>query len=450
MSSPASFPCRVLILGAGFGGLTVAQTLGKLFKNKKLAADHPVEITLVNQDNFFVFTPMLPEAAGGTLEFRHITYPIRQALQRLPVTFRRERVLEIDLDNKQVTTINEGSGSLAMLPYDILVLGLGSVPNTYNLPGISEYAFPLKDVSDAIALRNQVIDQFEQAVLESDPERRKEMLTFLVAGGGDAGVETVMELRDLIHGSLLRDYPTINAEEIALKLVAYDLLPHVVPDLAQYAIDQMKRKGIEIWDKTLISEVNPSWVQIKDGPLIPTRTCVWTAGVKVHPAISKLSCPKDRTGRLVVDTCSEVESCPNVFALGDCAAQLDLKTEKPHPQTAQVAVRQAQNLARNTVERLKGDPLKPFEFTTLLHIVPLGYQDGVANILGVRFSGFLAWVVWRSLYLFLLPDWDNRLRVSLDWIIALFFRKDTSQIKETRASVAVPLQLNPERSLVKE
>ncbi|MBD2103691.1 NAD(P)/FAD-dependent oxidoreductase [Leptolyngbya sp. FACHB-261] len=447
MSTPAS-PCRILILGAGFGGLTAAQTLGHLFKNKKLSQEHPIEVTLVNQDNFFVFTPMLPEAAGGTLEFRHITYPIRQALQRLPVIFRRERVLEINLDAKQVTTLNEGKDTLAVLPYDILILGLGSVPNSYNLPGVSEYTFPLKDVSDAIALRNQVIDQFEQSVLESDEQRRRELLTFLVAGGGDAGVETVMELRDLIHGALLKDYPMIKPDEISLKLVAFELLPHVEPNLAQYATEQMRRKGIEIMDKTMISEVNPRWVQIKDGPRIPTQTCVWTAGVKVHPAITKLDCPKDRTGRLLVDTCSELDGYPNVFALGDCAAQLDTKTEKPHPQTAQVAVRQAQNLARNVVARLKGEPLQPFDFTTLLHIVPLGYQDGVANILGVRFSGFPAWVVWRSLYLFLLPDWDNRLRVSLDWTIALFFRKDTSQIKETRSQAAV--QRSPEHALLKD
>lgn len=441
-------PSRVLVLGAGFGGLTVAQTLGQLFKNKQVASTHPIEITLVNQDNFFVFTPMLPEAAGGTLEFRHITYPIRQALHRLSVTFRRERVLDIDLNNKQVTTLNEGSGSLATLGYDILVLGLGSVPNTYNLPGVSEYTFPLKDVSDAIALRNQVIDQFEQAVLEPNAEKRKELLTFLVAGGGDAGVETIMELRDLIHRSLLKDYPTINSEEISLKLVAFDLLPHVVPNLAKYATEQMQRKGIEVFEKVMISEVNQSWVQIKEGPRIPTRTCIWTAGVKVHPAIANLECSKDRTGRLVVDACSELEDCPNVFALGDCAAQLDTKTEKTHPQTAQVAVRQAQNLARNVVARLEGKELKPFKFSTLLHIVPLGYQDGVANILGVQFAGFPAWVVWRSLYLFLLPDWDNRLRVSLDWTIALFFRKDTSQIKETRSIKNI--QINPQNALIND
>jgi NADH dehydrogenase len=419
-------PTRIVVLGGGFGGLHTALHLEKL-----LAGDPEVEITLVSRDNFFLFTPMLHEVAASDLDITHIVSPIRTLLKHSTVFI--GDVASIDLERRRVTVVHGFDRHSHELDYDQLVVGLGSITNFYGLPGLEERALTMKTLGDAIHLRNRVIATLEEADTEcqTDPEG---LLTFVVAGGGFAGVETLAGLNDFVRDGL-KFYPRINPARVRMVLVhaGPHLLPELGPKLGVYAERKLRARGIEILTDARVAGVTESGVMLADRRTIPSRLVVWTAGTSPHPLIHDLPCRLDK-GRIVVDETLAVSGWPGVWALGDCAVIPDRRTGGFHPPTAQHALREARTAARNIVATLRGEKVKPFDFRTIGQLAAIGRRTGVARIFGFNFSGFLAWWLWRTIYLSKLPRLEKKVRVAIDWTLDLLFAKDFVQFLTVRAS----------------
>lgn len=414
---------RILILGGGFAGLSVATSLERIF-----ARNEGVEITLLDRENFFLFTPLLADVPSGSIEAKHIVTPLRASLRR--VTFRHAEVHTIDLSRKVVTAAHCPACRLYTLGFDHLVLALGAVTNFYGLLGVAEHALTLKSLNDAIALHNHIIDKFEHADMEADPELRRRLLTFVVAGGGFAGVEVMAELNDLAK-AIKRYYPSIRPEEVRL-LLAHPgprLLPEVAEGLGNYALKKLRQRGVEVRLGTAVAAASADEVVLKGEEKIPTRTLVWTAGIAPNPVLEQLPCLKDERGRIVVDESLEVPDYPGVWALGDCAHVPDTRTGLPYPQTAQHAVREARVVARNIAASMRGGAKQPFHYSPLGVLAGLGRRSAVAEVLGLKFSGFFAWWLWRTIYLFKLPGLERKVRVALDWTLDLFFPRDIVHLR---------------------
>ena len=407
---------RVLILGGGFAGLYVAREL-----EKTLARDPDAEITLINRENFFLFTPMLHEVAVSDLELTNIVNPFRKMLKR--VTFFLGKVESIDLSRKQVIVSHGFDHHQHSLVYDHLVIGLGSITNLYELPGLEERALLVKSLGDAIRLRNHLIELLEEADSECVQEKSA-LLCFVVAGGGFAGVETIAGINDFVR-EVLPSYSHL--KENMLRVVLVHAGPVVLPELGEklgaYAQKKLAQRGVEICINTKVSGVSARGVELSNGTTIESQTIVWTAGTSPHPLLKELPCKKER-GKLVVNQFMEVVGWPGVWALGDCAAVPDRTTGKSSPPTAQHALRQGRALAQNITAEIRGRSKKPFIFSTLGQLAAIGKRTGVANILGINFSGFIAWWLWRTIYLSKLPRFEKKLRVALDWTLDLLFSKD--------------------------
>ncbi len=419
-------PTRIIILGGGFGGLYAAIEL-----DKKLARRPDVEVTLVNSDNFFLFTPMLHEVAASDLDMTHIVNPIRKLLKR--VRFFCGEAEAIDLERKSVRVWHGDDHHHHELPYDHLVIGLGSVTNFYNLPGLAERALTMKSLGDAIGLRNRIIANLEQADFECAASQRRHLLTFVVAGGGFAGVETAASIHDFIREAL-RFYPNLTPEQVRVVLVHSGdvILPELSRRLGAYAQKKLAARGVVIRTGARVAAFSDAGVQLDDGETITTSTLVWTAGTCPHPMLGGLPCPQER-GRITVDEFLAVPGWSGVWAVGDCAVVPDPRTGRPHPPTAQHAIREGRTLARNLAASISGRSLKPFRFRTLGQLASIGRRTGVANVFGINFSGFIAWWMWRTIYLSKLPRLEKKVRVALDWTLDLFFSKDLVQFKTARA-----------------
>ena len=410
---------RIVILGGGFGGVSTARRLEQL-----LWRDPGLEITLVSQSNYLLFTPMLAEVAASALEPQHIGCPVRAALPN--TRFHRAHVEDIDPEGQVVRVRSSGSAETEAITYDHLVLALGSIPNYFGLPGMEANAFTLKSLHDATELRNHVISQLEQADVDPDEENRRRRLTFVVVGGGFAGTEMVAELFDLVH-SVRRYYPAIANDELRFVLIhSRDrILPEIGPRLADYALRTLRARGVEFLLETRVVGATAEGVLVGDATLIPASTIVWTAGNQPNPVLSLLPSERSRTGALVAEATLQVRGLSNVWAVGDCAQIPDPSGEgRSYPPTAQHAMREGKAAASNIAASLTGRPLKPFRFRSLGMLVPLGHRTGVAEIGGLRFSGLLAWLMWRGVYLSLLPGLEKKVRVLLDWAIDLFFPRD--------------------------
>ena len=410
---------RILILGGGFAGLYVAMQL-----EKTIARDPGVEVTLINRENFFLFTPMLHEVAASDLELTTIVNPVRKMLKR--VNFFVGDVKSIDLSGKQVVVSHGFDRHHHSFTYDHLVIGLGSTTNFYGMPELEERALTMKSLSDAIRLRNHLIEDLEEADSECVVEKNA-LLTFVVAGGGFAGVETVAALNDFVR-DVLPSYKHLKEGMLRVVLVHPDapILPELGNKLGAYAQKKLSERGVEIRVKTKVSAVSSRGIELSDGTTVETNTLVWTAGVSPSPILQELACKKDH-GRLVVDQFMEIVGWPGVWALGDCAAVPDPSTGEPYPTTAQHALRQGKVLAKNITAEIRGKLKKPFVFSTLGRLASIGKRSGVANILGINFSGFIAWWLWRTVYLSKLPRFEKKLRVALDWTLDLVFSKDIVQ-----------------------
>ncbi len=416
-------PVRVLILGAGFAGLEAARRLERALPREGL------ELTLVSRDNFFLFTPMLHEVAASDLDVSHIVNPVRKMVRRAAVLV--GEVEHVDLPGRRVVVSHAGGGHRHELAYDHLLIALGSITNFFGLPGLEERAFRMKTLGDAIALRNRLIAQLEEADFECAAEDRRRLLTFVVAGAGFAGVETMAAVNDFVRESL-RYYPRLREDEVRMVLVdpGAVILPELDPSLGAYAQAELGRRGVEVRTQTAVREVTDAGVRLGDGTLVPAATVVWTAGTAPNPLLASLPCTRER-GRIVVDECLAVPEWPGVWALGDCALVPNPATGRPHPPTAQHALRQGRTVADNIAADLRGRPRRPFRFTTLGQLAAIGRRAGVANILGMNFSGFVAWVLWRSIYLMKLPRLERKVRVALDWTLDLVFTKDLVQLQTT-------------------
>jgi len=418
---------RVLILGGGFGGLYA----GLEFEKRH----HPdFEVTLISQDNFFLFTPMLHEVAASDLDLTHIVNPIRKMLRH--VHFFEGEVQSVDIRKCQVVVAHGFDRHTHSLEYDHVVFALGSVTNYYGIPNLAETAVAMKSLGDAIGLRNRLIEHLEEADTECAANDRESLLTFVVAGGGFAGVETIGSINDFLKAALPY-YPNLKSEMIRAVLVdpGEFVLPELGEDLGRYAGRKLAERGVEIRPNTKIKAVTSNGVELRDGTHISTRTLVWTAGTAPHPLLEEIPLPKERH-RLKVNGAMGVEGYPGVWALGDCAMIPD-EHGGYQPPTAQHASREGKVLAHNIVAYNLGKDLIPFRFNTLGLLASIGRRTGVARILGVNFSGFVAWWLWRTIYLLKLPRVEKKVRVALDWTLDVFFSKDFVQYLHQRSALVV-------------
>ncbi len=418
---------RVVIVGGGFAGVYTARALQKL-----KAAGAPIEITIVSRDNFFLFTPMLHEVAASDLDITHIVSPLRTLLRHCDVFV--GDVESIDLERRRVLVAHGFERHDHELEYDQLVIALGSTTNFYGLPGLDAHCLTMKTLGDAIHLRNRVIATLEEADTECAPPDPG-LLTFVVAGGGFAGVETIGAVNDFVRDAI-RFYPRLRTRAIRMVLVhsGPEILPELGGALGAYARSKLAGRGLEIMTGARVSGVTAAGVSLADGQFIPARLVVWTAGTSPHPLLGRLGCATER-GRLAVYDTLAVPDRPGVWALGDCAVVPDRRTGMPFPPTAQHAIREAQTLARNIVATLAGQDARPFAFTTIGQLAAIGRRTGVARIFGVNFSGFAAWWLWRTIYLGKLPRFEKKMRVALDWTLDLLFEKDFVQFLTVRAPV---------------
>ena len=413
---------RIMILGGGFAGVTTALELAK-----RCAGTLPVHITLLSNQNFFLFTPMLAEAATGAVESRHVLYPIRPLCGKWGIEFGEMSVEAVDLERRRVIARHRRSETRQHVHYDKLVLALGAAPNTAIVPGASDHALTFKGVGDAVKIRNRVIDLFEAAALTDDPWMRQRLLTFVVVGAGHAGTELMAALEELTRGILLRHYPSIPQSAVRLVLVGSAVLPQTATNLAAYAKEQLLARGIEI-ETSRAAGVSADGLSLQDGRVIPSDCVIWTAGNRVSPVVANLSLPKARDGRLLVNEFFEVKGAPDVYALGDNATQTDPQSGQPYVATAQVAIRQARALARQLEAELTGRERKPFRFRLLGEMVPLSRRTAVADMRGIKLLGFPAWFLWKTVYMLKLPTLSARVRVVLDWTVELFFERDVSEL----------------------
>jgi NADH dehydrogenase len=411
---------RVVILGGGYAGVSVAQAL-----ERELAAEPGVGIWLVSETNYLLHTPMLSEVSASTVQAQHISPVLRSFFRRVQVV--QGAVARIDLERRVVQLAPDARSPQRELAFDHLVLTLGSVPNFFGNAGVEAEAFTFKSLEEAVLLRNQVIDMFERADFEPDEARRRRMLTFAVAGGGFAGVELIGGLNDFAR-SLLPYYSNISPHELRLVLIhsRQTILPELSERLGQYAQQKLEARGIEFRLGVRVTGAEPGRVLLGDDDLA-TETFVWTAGNQPNPMLADLGLPLTQRGQLEANTELEVSGAPGVWAAGDCAQIPDLSTGKFCPPTAQHALREGKVLGYNIAARIKGKPLKTFHFKTLGSLAALGHQLAVAEIMGYRFSGFLAWLMWRGIYLSKLPTLDRQVRVGLDWLLDVFFPPDFVQ-----------------------
>jgi NADH:ubiquinone reductase (H+-translocating) len=415
---------RILILGAGFVGVAVAMEL-----ERKLARDR-VEIRLINRDNFFLFTPMLHEVAASDLDLTTIVNPVRKLLRK--VQFFAGEVERIDISQKQVVVSHGFDHHRHAFDFDYLVIGLGSVTNRYGIPGLEDYALTMKTLADAVRLRNHLIAHLEEADTECCKEKRP-LLTFVVAGGGFAGVETVAGINDFVRGAL-RSYANLSEEMLRVVLVHSGpvILPELGEALGNYTQRKLSDRKVEILLNNRVTDFSGRTVRLSDGTAIPTNTLVWTAGTSPNQLLETVPCAKNH-GRLLVTEFLEVDQWPGVWALGDCAAVPDTRTGGFHPPTAQHGLRQAKLVAHNIVAAIRGTQKRPFSYATFAQLAAIGRRTGVARILGINFSGFPAWWLWRTIYLSKLPRLEKKLRVAFDWTLDLIFAKDLVQFQEIRA-----------------
>ncbi len=428
-SQPHVTKTRIVILGGGFAGVETARQLERRF-----GADPTVSLTLVSDTNALLFTPMMPEVAAGSLEPTHISAPLRTSLRRTNVV--RGRVVSLDLGRRVVLIAPEESPPSGSKPdrtrdeiaYDHVVLALGSVPSYLGMENLRKEAFNFKTLSDSIRIRNHVIDMFERADREPDPEVRGRLLTFVVAGGGFAGAELAGALNDFVRG-MLAQYPNLPPEEVRIVLIHSHkrILPELSEPLAEYALERMKKRGVTFRLSTHVADAKADSVQLDSGEEICAGTLIWTAGTTPNPLLRDLSLELDERGAVRVDENLGVPGLAGVWAAGDCAAVRDTKTGEPAPPTAQHATREAVTLAHNIHASVSGRKLKAFHYGGLGTLAVLGYQTACAEIRGHRFSGLLAWAMWRGVYLAKLPGVERKIRVTFDWIVEFFFPRDIVQ-----------------------
>lgn len=410
---------NIVIAGAGFGGFYAARAL------ERIPTVRGARVTLVNDANFMLYTPLLPGAAGATLDPRHVVVPLRSQLRRTSLLIGRVTGADPERRLLEVTRID---GESLRIPYDQLLVALGSISRTLPIPGLAEYATGLKSLSDATALRNQVLRCFDIAESLEDPALRAEYLGFVFVGAGYAGLEGLAELQDFA-AQAIRLYPRCNAEGMRWVLVEAreQIMPEVPSSLATFAARELRTRGIEILTSTTIESVDAAGTQLSNGERVAARTVVWTAGVKPSPVVGALGLPIGQDGRIRADSSLRVPGHDGVWAIGDCAGVPDpAAPQRSCPPTAQHAIRQGRLAAHNIAAAVEGVEPKPFRYKTAGVVAELGHNKAVAITLGVRWRGLIAWFIARTYHLLLMPGIGRKLRLLMDWNVALLFGRDAS------------------------
>ena len=426
---------KIVILGSGFAAVECAKKLENEFGN-----DPEIELVMIGEDNFLLFTPMLPQVASGMIETRHIVFPIRTICKK--TKFYEGRIKNVDPYGKLVTLWGTGDKRSISIHYDFLVVALGSETNFFGMADVEKNAYTMKTLNDAVMLRNRIIDMLEQAENETNPILRKSFLNFVVVGGGFAGIETAGELMDLLL-DVRKYYPSIQKDD--LKVIVLEAMGEILPGfnkkLASFAKQKLKERGIDIQLKKAVTSFDGNEVTIKTLDETPkdsidqseinsiiTKTLIWTAGITPVNTI-KRSMFKTEKGKIVINNFLEVPKFPGVFAIGDCALFVDPITNRPFPPTAQIAEAQAKMAAKNLISLIKNSEKEKFVYHSKGQLAIIGKRTGIATFLGMNISGFLAWLIWRNVYLSKIPTFDKKTRVFLDWIIDLFFDRDVSRLK---------------------
>jgi NADH dehydrogenase len=413
---------KIVIAGGGFAGLYAAKYL-----DKRLARGPDIEVTLISRENFILFTPMLHEVAAGDLSPSDIVNPLRRILRHVNVV--EAEVNGIDLSAKKIRCLAGVRNMELEFEFDHLLLTIGSETNFFDLQDVRDWAVTMKTLSDAALLRNRMVALLEEACLEKDEATRRELLTFVTAGGGFAGVETTGAINDFVRETV-KFYPSLREETIRVVVVhpGKFLLPELGEELGRYAEQKLSQRKVEIIKGARVAGYDGSVVKLADGTSIHATTLIWTAGVKPSVAIESLGCKKER-GRLLVNEYLSVPGVSGLWAAGDCAAVPDgYETGNFFPPTAQHGMREAITAAKNIEAAIDDRPLKPFVFTTLGQLATIGRHTGVAMIFGFKFSGLIAWAMWRSIYLMKLPRLAKKLRVMMDWTLDLLFGREIEQM----------------------
>ncbi|MDQ3913223.1 MAG: NAD(P)/FAD-dependent oxidoreductase [Actinomycetota bacterium] len=420
------FENKVLVVGGGFGGYTAAIKLCELIEGRE-----DVGVLVVAKDNFFTFWPMVPGIVSSDIDAHNVAQPLRRALIQAGASFRRAALKGVDRERKVV----KADGGVEF-PYDHLVVSLGGLPNFFGIPGVEEHSLTMRGVEDAERIRNRVIERFEEVSLVKG-EAPESKLTFVVIGGGATGVETASELHNLVHEALKPDYPNINPNRVRIYLI--EGLPHILPELdpalRRAARAQLVSKRIEVKTGVLAEEITADHVRLKGGEEIPTENVIWTAGNRPNVAIDGHDLPVDERNGIKVNTFLRVGDCPDIWAIGDCAAIPDTRDENGGvvPPTAQAAVQEGKTVAKNVLAVIDGreDELEEFEYRPMGQLVELGGDFAVNEVMGVRFSGLLAAIFWRLAYLVRLNSPQSKARIAADWVVNLFLRPAVTQVRGT-------------------
>jgi NADH dehydrogenase len=434
---------RIVIAGGGFAGLYAAMHF-----DKRLARRADVEVTLISRENFILFTPMLHEVAAGDLSPSDIVNPLRRILHH--VRFAGAEVQAIDLEARCVSCVHGVEKKEVQFEFDHLLLTLGSETNFFNMDGVRDWSVTMKNLSDTELLRNRMVALLEEASLQSDEAARRQLLTFVTAGGGFSGTETTGAVNDFVRETV-RYYPQLREELIRVVVVhpGNFILPELGEELGRYAERKLRDRKVEVIKGPRVANYDGVVVTLSDGTSIPAATLIWTAGVKPSPVIAALHCEKER-GRLLVSEYLAVTGVPGLWAAGDCAAVPILNTENFHPPTAQHGLREGLVAAKNIEAAILGGPLKPFRYYMMGQLASIGHRTGVAMVFGIKFSGFIAWWFWRSVYLMKLPRLAKKLRVMVSWTLDLFFGQEIEEMITVRDIEALSDQLARVRARTKQ
>ncbi len=411
---------RIVILGAGFGGLQATIELERILQNRT-----GFQVALINNHNYFLFTPLLPQIASSYINPRHIVQAVRDIRGHRCFRFQRDTARAIDLERREIVL---DSGSIF---YDYLILAPGSRTDYFNVPGAAEHTWEFKTLEDAVVLRERVIDLCEHADHTADFAERRKLLTFVVVGGGYTGVELVTELHDFLIGYVARRYRGIAASDIRLMILeaAHEVLRGVHPKLAQSALKRLQFKGVETRLRARATRCISGGVEVNGSEFIPSETVIWTAGVRAHELIESLPGPHDQIGRARVNEYLQLDSHPEVFLVGDSSAAV---TAPDAPRVAPVAIEQGRRAAHNILHLERGEPLESYRYVRQGMLVSLGMNHAVVTIAGVRVSGYFAWLFWNAVHLYKLVGFKKQLQVAMDWSLATAFPRDASIIRSTR------------------
>jgi len=410
---------KIVVLGAGFGGLEATLRLERRFRKRT-----DVEITLVNDQNFFLFYPLLPQIVSSFVEPRHIVQTIRDIREDRQFNFIRDRVIKIDPEKKLITL------SEIELSYDYLIVALGSTTNFFNVPGAEEHCFTFKSLEDAVLLRDHIIDLCEHADHEPDPAVRREMLTFIVVGGGYTGIELVAEIQDFIYSYAVKRYRGITLPDAKLIVLeaTEKILTGIDAELGQRARRKLRSEGVEIKTNAQVTRCFDGGLEINKKDIIKARVIIWAAGVRANSLLEQLPVRKDRLGRLVVNEHLQLTEFPTIFAIGDNAV---VETAPPgkSPPIAPLAIKQGEMAARNIIHAIENEALEKFSFEPSGYLVSLGMNDAVIDIKGFQFKGYFAWLLWNAVHLFKLVGFKKQVQVALDWWFGTLFPRDSAIIR---------------------